>query len=125
MEIMTDSIACCGLICALDSCFANCGGCRAGKGCENKHCFQKACCTTRGFHGCWECPDFLCGKGYFAEAHPSHGQFVGCVRYIRDYGIANYIAAIVRNKDKGIKYGLDGAYGGKSEADVLHLLGTS
>ncbi len=123
MEIKIQSIAYCGLICALDSCFTNCGGCRAGKGCGDKGCFQKECCTKRGLCGCWECPDFPCGNGYFADAHSSQGQFVGCVRYIREFGVENYIAAVIRNQGKGIKYGLDGAYGGISEAEVLSLLG--
>jgi hypothetical protein len=44
------------------------------------------------------------------------------VRYIKTFGIENYVAAIVRNQDKGITYGLNGLYSGKPEAEVLGLL---
>jgi hypothetical protein len=121
-ELTIKSVACCSLICALDSCYENCDGCRSGKGCGDSQCFQKECCTVKGFYGCWECPDFPCGKGYFANTHPSQGQFVGCTRYIKEHGIESYVAAVVRNQGKGLTYGLNGMYGGKSESEVLNLL---
>lgn len=123
-EIAVNSVACCGLICALDSCYENCDGCRFGKGCGDHQCFQKECCTSRGFYGCWECPDFPCGKGYYANSHPSKGQFIGCVRYIKTAGIENYVDSVIQNRARGIKYGLNGAYADKSEDEVLILLQT-
>ena len=71
------------MICALDSCYANCDGCRSGEGCVDGQCFQKKYCIERVLYGCWECFDFPCGKGYFANSHPSKGQFIGCVSYIK------------------------------------------
>jgi hypothetical protein len=47
------------------------------------------------------------------------------VRYIKEFGVESYVAAIVRNQGKGLKYGLNGAYGGKSETEVLSLLETA
>jgi hypothetical protein len=123
-ELAVKSVAYCGLVCMLDSCYENCDGCRSGKGCGDNQCFQKVCCTTRGLYGCWNCPEFPCGKGYFADFHPSHGQFVGCVRYIKEFGLENYVAAIIRNQGKGLKYGLNGAYGDKTETEVMSLLKT-
>jgi hypothetical protein len=123
--MVVGSVACCGLVCALDSCSENCDGCRAGMGCGDRDCFQKECCATKGYYGCWECLDFPCGEGYFADSHLSRGQFVGCVRYIKEFGVERYVAAIVRNQDKGLRYGLNGAYGDKSEAEVLNLLETA
>jgi hypothetical protein len=121
-ELAIKSVACCSLICALDSCYKNCDGCRSGKGCGDNECYQKECCTTRGLYGSWECPDFPCGKGCFADTHPSQGQFVGCMRYIKEHEIKDYVAVIVRNQGKGLTYGLNGVYGEKSESEVLKLL---
>jgi hypothetical protein len=121
-EMALKTVACCGLICALDSCFEKCGGCRAGKGCGDNDCFHKNCCAGKGLYGCWECPDFPCGMGYFSEGHPSRGQFVGCVQYIRKAGLESYVNSAICNIDKGFKYGLNGAYADKSEAEVVSLL---
>jgi len=121
-DTVRKSVAYCGLICALDSCFENCDGCRAGKGCGDSHCFPKECCAERGLYGCWECSDFPCGEGYFADGNPSQGQFVGCVRYIREAGLEDYVNRVIRNQGQGIRYGLNGAYADKSEAEVVSLL---
>ena len=121
-ELAVKSVACCGLICALDSCYKNCDGCRSGKGCGDSQCFQKECCATRGLYGCWECYDFPCGKGYFASSNPSKGQFIGCVRYIKKAGIEDYVDSVIQNSGLGIKYGLNGTYADKSEDEVFSML---
>jgi hypothetical protein len=46
------------------------------------------------------------------------------VRYIKEFGLENYVAAIVSNQGKGIKYGLNGAYCDKTETEVMSLLKT-
>jgi hypothetical protein len=49
---------------------------------------------------------------------------VGCLRLILDVGIEGYVNRIVANQAKGIAYGLNGVYGGKSESEVLDMLGS-
>ena len=121
-ESAIKSVASCGLICALDSCYKNCDGCRSGKGCGDSECFQKECCARRDLHGCWECSEFPCGKGYFSDENTSKGQFIGCVRYIQKAGIEKYVNSVIQNSSQGIKYGLNGDYAGKSEVEVLSML---
>jgi hypothetical protein len=117
-----DSIAYCGLVCALDSCFENCNGCKSGTGCGDDKCVQRECCIIRGLNGCWECDDFPCGKGYFANEETSKGQFIGCVRYIKEFGFDKLVERIISNQHDGIKYGLGGDYANKSETEVIRLL---
>jgi hypothetical protein len=73
-------------------------------------------------YGCWECSDFPCGNGYFANSQPSKGQFIGCVRYIIKAGIEDYVISVIQNIKHGIKYGLNGTYANKSEDEVLKML---
>jgi hypothetical protein len=122
MTDISKDVAYCGLICPLDSCFENCGGCRNGKGCGDKDCFHKICCNKKSIKGCWECNEFPCNEGYFKEENKSSGQFIGCVRYIKEEGLLNYIEAVKVNSNQGIRYGLGGDYGNKQEETVIKLL---
>lgn len=122
MPETSKEIAFCGLICQLDDCYAQCGGCKKGDGCGDQDCYHKKCCRKRGLAGCWECADFPCGQGYFNPERKSAGQFTGCVKYIRETRLEDYAAAVERNIQCGIKYGLNGEYGTKTEAEVLAML---
>jgi hypothetical protein len=44
------------------------------------------------------------------------------VRYIREAGLEDYVNRVIRNQGQGIRYGLNGAYADKSEAEVVSLL---
>jgi hypothetical protein len=73
-------------------------------------------------NGCWECSDFPCDAGYFAYTNASRGQFIGCIKYINEVGLKRYVETVKENLDKGIKYGMGGDYGKKSEEEVMELL---
>jgi len=115
-------IAYCGLICEFDDCYENCGGCKKGEGCGDKDCYHKKCCREKGLEGCWECADFPCGQGHFNSKEISIGQFIGCVRFIRETSLDDYMSAVFLNKRVGIKYGLGGFYADKTEKKVIELL---
>lgn len=117
-----ENIAYCGLICPLDSCYKNCGGCKSGKGCGDVNCFHKKCCIEKSLNGCWECESFPCSSGYFSDKNKSKGQFTGCIKYIKEAGLLQYVETIKSNNMSGIKYGIGGDYANKSEDEVLHLL---
>ena len=121
-EYIVRMVAYCGLVCALDSCFENCNGCKLGKGCGDKECIQRMCCIRKQINGCWECIEFPCDKGYFADDNKSKGQFIGCVKYIKEFGLCKYVDRIIQNQEKGIKYGLGGDYKNKSETEVMRQL---
>lgn len=122
---IVDSIAYCGLICALDFCYENCDGCKAGTGCGDSKCIQRECCIEKTLDGCWECDEFPCNRGYFSDDNESKGQFVGCVKYIKEVGLQEYADRVRRNQGKGIRYGMGGDYKHKSEAEVMNLLSDS
>jgi hypothetical protein len=121
-EDVVKSVAYCGLICHLDSCYENCGGCKQGRGCGDKDCYQKNCCIEKSLNGCWECDISPCNKGYFSDKEDSNGQFIACIKFIKEFGVEQYIDTIKINIGIGIKYGLGGDYGKKSEDEVMKLL---
>jgi hypothetical protein len=74
----------CGLVCAVCAhARAGCRGCREGGG--DEVCHQRRCCVERGLAGCWECEDFPCDKGYFADEAWS-GLCIGFVQAVREQG---------------------------------------
>lgn len=120
---LTERIGYCGLICELDSCYGNCGGCKTpGANCGDKDCFHKKCCIEKSLNGCWECEQAPCDYGYFSKSDSSSGQFTGCIRHIKLVGLTAYVDKIKANTLKGIKYGMRGDYGNRSEEEVLKLL---
>ena len=120
---LSDRVGYCGLICELDSCYGDCGGCKApGATCGGSDCFQKRCCTEKSLHGCWECDQAPCDDGHFSSSNSSRGQFTGCVRYIKQVGLAAYVDKVRANARRGVTYGIGGDYAGRSEQEVLDLL---
>ena len=123
VENLSERIGYCGLICELDSCYANCGGCKTpGANRGDKDCFHKKCCIEKSLNGCWECDQAPCGDGFFSSSDSSNGQFRGCVRYIKQVGLAGYVDRVKANARRGVRYGMGGDYAGKSEQEVLDLL---
>lgn len=116
------NVAYCGLICPLDSCYINCNGCKMGQGCGDKGCFHKKCCLEKSLNGCWECEEFPCPNGYFSDENKSKGQFIACIKYIKENSLEKYVETIMHNGEKGLKYGLGGDYANKSEDVVMNLL---
>ena len=90
------TIAYCGLVCGV--CVhatperEGCPGCRRGGG--DRRCYQRTCCQDNGLQGCWECDEFPCEHGYFADA-AWRGICVGSTEAIRDLGPHGFVARLV------------------------------
>jgi len=124
-EQLAKSISYCGLLCGLCSLDGECN-CRCSNQCGKKAsaggCFQYECCTKRGLAGCWECPDFSCGRDMFDDSHLRLRTFVKC---IKEDGIVAVSQYILRNLENGILYhrnGYTGDYDLGTEEAILFLL---
>lgn len=115
-------LAYCGLACSLCSENANCKGCQnlaqpCFEGCENFSCVRE-----RGLSGCWECPDFPCGKGM----HGRNPRARAFVKFAREYGADRLLDCLERNRQAGVVYHhpgkLTGDYDLPGEAEIFHLL---
>ncbi len=120
------SVAYCGLICRL--CFRadRCDGCRsAGNRCErngsDEGCFQKACCETNGYPGCWACADLeRCTEGIYRDGARSKVRaFALC---IRQEGLEAFVGHVLRNRQAGLRVEKGGDYDGLPTDAVLRLL---
>ena len=125
---LAQTIAPCGLICALCSESDTCHGCPSGECGRAARCYQRKCCAERGFKGCWKCPDFPCEQDMFApEGNPRLIAFVRCAKVDGPKALAGYV---LRNQDAGVVYHRDaenhtGDYDGLGGEDaVLELLRT-
>ena len=103
---LIDSIAYCGLICKL--CFRSekCYGCKSTNNeCDNnlsdESCFQKECCISKGFSGCWECSDLEnCSKGIFSL--DNYSKVKAFALFIQKNGTDILINAVINNMKKGL-----------------------
>ena len=124
------SIACCGLVCKLCHLADKCDGCKntaCGCGNHSDHwggCYHRKCCIDKGLAGCWECGDFPCGREMFDTA--THDVKIrACVRCIKEDGPERFVEYVLRNENKGIRYGFRKDYDFlDSEDRVLRLLRT-
>ena len=120
-----DSIAYCGLICAV--CFPN-GGCscktgnHCGKRLSPEGCFQYSCCKSKGINGCWECEEAPCGIDMLSANKIKPRAFIRC---IKEDGLAEFCTYIEKNIERGIVYhrnGIFGDYDLATEDEVITLL---
>jgi len=127
-QALVASIAPCGLICRL--CFRAdlCDGCRSDRNlCDrnlsDEGCPQRECSLERGIDGCWECPDLAtCDKGIYAlQLSPKVKAFAF---YLRDHGAEDFIAAVVRNMERGFNVEKDRDYDALTIGGVHTLLRT-
>lgn len=123
-----DSVACCGLICRLCFLAARCGGCRMGRNlcdqdCSDAGCFQKKCCTSRRFEGCWQCGHLAaCTEGIYRDGDFSKVKaFALC---IQEDGLDAFVGHVLRNRERGLSVEKGKDYDGKSVGTVLRLLRT-
>ncbi len=115
-------IAYCGLACRLCSENRGCPGCQGAE----SPCFQTCevfpCVRGKGLSGCWECPDFPCGKGM----HGSNPRARAFVQFAKEYGTEKLLACLERNLSAGIFYHypgqLTGDYDGLTPEEVFGLL---
>lgn len=93
----------CGLVCGVcRNALKGCTGCRKGGG--DEHCYQRECCEENGIEGCWECGEFPCGKGYFAD-DAWKGLCIGSVQAIKDHGLRRYIELVTTILGSDVEYG--------------------
>jgi len=115
---LIESVAYCGLICGL--CRATekgCEECKNGGGPDD--CFQRECCTEKGFEGCWQCDTFPCEEGFFADKEWK-GLCQGFIRCIRDKGMEEFVSLVLSNFKRTVEYG-DFRFKNEEEiAGILH-----
>jgi len=122
------NIGYCGLVCSFCHLKDACDGCKSGKNCCGRYlsedgCYQYNCCVEKGLEGCWECDDFCCGKEMFSESHDI--RLRAFVRCAKEEGVEKLAEYVLRNQQKGIKYGHNKDYDGLgSEEVVLKFLRT-
>jgi hypothetical protein len=92
---VVQSVAPCGLVCALCPGAApdkgGCPGCRKGGG--DADCYLRQCAAERDLVGCWECVDFPCGNGMFGSPE-WRGLGIGAVECIQEHGLEAYVAIL-------------------------------
>lgn len=120
---LIDSIAYCGLVCGLCHLREACDGCRnTATLCDRgATCVQRTCCIEHRRRGCWECPDFPCGRDMHAPPHDL--RIEAFVSFIRSEGAGALIDCLLNNEARGIHYGKGRDYDGLSgEDEVFELL---
>lgn len=114
-------IAYCGLACCLCSENAGCPGCRQNGCAAYAECVNYGCVKERGLDGCWECPEFPCGKGM----HKSP-RIQAFAKFAREHGVEHLLDCLERNERAGIVYHrpgeLTGDYDLPSEREIFDLL---
>ena len=100
---LVKTVGCCGLVCGVcNHSFEGCNGCNGGWGPAD--CYQRTCCTERELEGCWQCEDFPCDKGFFADG-AWKGLCIGCVQCIKDRGIESFVELVTARLGKVVEYG--------------------
>ena len=125
-QALVDSIAYCGLVCGMCHLRAECDFCKntASLCASSEVCYQRNCCIQKGLQGCWECPEFPCGKDMHGPPHDL--KIRAYVAFIKAEGPEALIESLLRNEARGIRYGQGRDYDGKSsEEEVIQMLKTS
>ena len=114
-------IAYCGFACCLCSENADCKGCKQNGCATYAECQNYGCVTEKGLGGCWECPEFPCGKGMLEK--PRMRAFV---RFAKEHGEQGLLERLAENERAGIVYhypgGLTGDYDLENEQEILDRL---
>ena len=124
-QALIESIAYCGLVCGLCHLSTDCDGCKnTAKLCSRSEvCYQRTCCLQRGLQGCWECAEFPCGEDMHGPTHDL--RIRAFVAFIKTEGAVTLVNCLARNEARGIHYGHNRDYDGKScEEEVIQLLKT-
>ncbi len=102
---LTETVAYCGLVCGAcsKSVEGRCKGCKTGGG--DKNCYQRKCCTGKNLDGCWQCEEFPCDEGYFADANKRwRGLCIGSVQCARNYGVEGYVERLVSRLGRNVDH---------------------
>lgn len=123
---ITDSIACCGNVCAICQHAKICSGCRSTNNtlcrhCTKEGCYQYYCCQQKGIEGCWECDDSPCDHDMFSHEHTVRNR--AFVRFAKYEGVEELGKCVFINWMRGISYRDGKDYDQfTNENDVVHLL---
>lgn len=121
-----ETIAYCGLIC--NFCFQGekCTGCKSTNTlCDidisDEGCYQKQCCTRKGYDGCWACDELnSCEEGIYSLGN--YSKIKAFALYIKKHGKDVFIQHIVRNNEKGLNVEKGKDYDNRPIADVLEMI---
>lgn len=117
-----DKLAYCGLACILCSERGNCLGCKSGGCKEHEWCKNYNCCREKGINGCWECDEFPCNEGMLKKM-----KIRAFARFAKEYGEAELIRCLLRNKSNGIVYHYEGQHVGEydqceNENEIIQMI---
>ncbi len=122
MAVRQLGLAYCGLACCLCSENSDCTGCQNGDAPCFGDCENFPCVRERGLAGCWECPDFPCGKGM----HRDNLRARAFVQFAKEYGPDRLMECLERNRWAGVVYHhpgkLTGDYDLPTEQEIFQLL---
>jgi len=114
---MVDSVAYCGLVCGVcKNTEKGCKGCMDGGGLDG--CYQRSCCREKGISGCWQCRDFPCDKGFFADEEWK-GLCIGFVKCIKNRGVEKFVGLVESRLGKKVEYG---EFRFKNDEEIVRLL---
>jgi hypothetical protein len=92
---VVQSVAPCGLVCALCPGAApeqgGCPGCSHGGG--DADCLLRECAAGRGLDACWQCGEFACTQGMFGS-EDWRGLGIGSVECIKEHGLEGYVTIL-------------------------------
>ncbi len=126
-KTIANSVAYCGLICALCHESDKCAGCKSDHNCCGRHlsqggCYQYNCCVSKGINGCWECEEGPCDRDMFGAEHDVRNRVF--VKVAKLEGVEKLAEYVWTNQQRGIHYGWNRDYDnlGSEEAviDLLH-----
>jgi hypothetical protein len=118
IDELSKSVAYCGLVCGLCPPPRACE-CRTSPKPSEADCYQRNCCVEKGFDGCWECDEFPCDKGYFAEGNMWRGLNIASVQCVRDIGKEGLVKLILAHHGETNYHGF---YMHKDPEEVLRML---
>ncbi len=115
-------LAYCGLACCLCSENRDCPGCQSAAAPCYEKCENFPCVRERGLSGCWQCPDFPCGKGM----HGNNPRARAFVQFAKEHGPDKLLECLERNRWAGVAYHhpskLTGDYDGLTQEEIFDLL---
>ena len=124
LQQQADQLGCCALFCplCLEAPERGCGGCQSDESvCDQEHCHHYQCCQRKGYAGCWECDEPLCETGVLAPDHAARNR--AFVLFARQYGPRELVRLILKNQQKGVRYGFQLDYDQlKTVDEVIALL---
>ncbi len=124
LQQQADQLGCCGLFCplCLEAPQSGCAGCQSDdSACDQSNCHHYLCCQRKGIRGCWECDEPLCETGVLAPDHAARNR--AFVLFARRHGPRELVRLVLKNQQKGVKYGFGLDYDRlKTEDEVFALL---